>query len=195
MKVFQTERVETTWTVKKLDGTACVKSKEYGSSFINSTAPGNHLELFLLPADSEPGYTPPEVVIQLSRLCGINGEKPGIILSHILSDRPLDQVEKILERQRIPFDPQDVEQSKSPKPGRRPSLKNQFKDMMDGYFKASSSTTFKSKEDDNTVYFGEIYVSASSPAKAIHLLIHPPLRCRISSSGCLETVTFPRTTG
>ena len=114
MKVFKTERVETTWTVEKLNGT-CVKSKECGSSFINSTAAGTHLELFLLPADSEPGYTPPEVVIQLSRLCGIEGEQPGIILSYILSNQPLDRVEKCMKRHRIPFDPQDVTQSIKPK--------------------------------------------------------------------------------
>ena len=183
MEVFQTERVETTWTVKKSDGIACVKSKEHGSSFMRSTAAGDHLELFLLSTDSEPGYIPPEVVIQLSRLCGIEGEQSSIILCHILSDQPLDRIEKYLERQGVPFDKADMKQSKSPDPGTKPSLGNQFKDMMDGHLAVSSSTAFNSKDDDNKVYLGELYVSESSLAETFHLLIHPHQGVRFPQAG------------
>lgn len=172
MAVFQVERVETTWTIRKSDGTASVKSKEHGSSFMRSTAAGDHLELFLLSTDSEPGYIPPEVVIQLSRLCGIEGEQSSIILCYILSDQTLDRIEKYLQRRGVPFDKADLKQNKSPNPGTKPSLGNQFKDMMDGHLAVSSSTAFTNKVDDNKVYLGELYLSVISLAEIFLLLTH-----------------------
>ena len=103
MQVYNTEKIVFTWTVEGFRGLTNARCTEDGSSFIATTDTVPRLQMFLLPEDSTPGQVSMTLIMELSRLCDIVGEG-GIILSHILSERPALQIEKYLEREGLPFD-------------------------------------------------------------------------------------------
>lgn len=88
-----------------MDGSIGARCTEDGEAFIAGRNAPQPLKMFLLHRDSAPGQIPMVLIMELSRLCGITGEKNNIILSHILSQYPTDQIERYLKRQGIPFDP------------------------------------------------------------------------------------------